>query len=161
MTPEFAKDFIAFQKGLKPLKRNVTGDDGKPYADLESVIAYARPRLAKHGFCFSQEDDREWVTTTIIHSSGTVLERRNRTHVMGDDGGARYSRRHSLMCALGLVEEPLPSQQAARARDVSRFTHDVFDAAGLNEAQITVLLNSGKTEDEMVDEANRLARGQK
>lgn len=105
----FASDFIDFQKSLKPVTRNATGDDGQPYADIEAIVSYVRPRLAKHNLAVMQSEGIDLVTTKIFHISG-VCE----TFVAKTDpsasGPTRYGRRHALMCALGIVEEPIKAK---------------------------------------------------
>ncbi len=141
MTPEFAKDFITFQKSLKPLKRNVTGDDGKPYADLASILAYVRPRLAKHNMFVVQSEGLDSVTTQVWHaSSDDHIVTTARPIFDANNFESRYGRRHSLMCALGLVEEPIDSKVPTFQTEPDREVYEIVD--GMREPERTDVLNA-------------------
>lgn len=169
----FAESFIALQKSLKPLKRNATGDDGKPFAAIEDVWAYIRPKLAKHGFCVMQSEGADVVETSLLHTSGAFY-RFTAKVIIGADGSVRYGRRHALMCLLGLVEEPIAKSEAvdyatiAATADgfVTRLGRDdatrvlaAFQYYKLGNAQMVVLAKSNRSADELIAEAQRLGGG--
>jgi len=167
MTPEFAGDFIAFQKSLKPLKRNAVGDDGKPFADLPSIIAYVRPRLARYRMGFMQAEDTHDVVTAIVHASGYCHSWAAKPSV-DSDGTLRYGRRHALMCLLGLVEEPLPPAEpeldradllidayGSRTIDVA----EAFHKYRIGRGQQIVIVRRCPNADEAIAEAQRLGGG--
>lgn len=158
----FDAAFVALQSSLKPLPRNAAGDDG-PYADIESIWTHIRPKLKRHGFYIIQSEGAGECETVIRHRSGWTMRYAVKTEP-SSSGPNRYGRRHALMCLLGLVEEPAkPAELKYRliGYTVSQKLHDAIAGIGLSVAQLRVLLNSGKSDDEMIDEAVRLAEAQR
>lgn len=175
---EFDDAFLALQRSFKPLRRNAVGDDGKPYADIEAIWTYIRPRLAKHGFVLFQSEGADTVTT-VIRKGADYIRFEAKTEP-SSSGPNRYGRRHALMCLLGLVEEPLPQKTLTEAFATSRAEseRDAINAAlggrgdldgeaafklqsalatsGASPAQWLVIARSGKSVDDMVAEAQRL-----
>lgn len=155
----FDDSFLAMQRSFKPLKRNAIGDDGKPYADIEAVWTYIRPRLAKHGFVLFQSEGADAVTTVI--RKGSDYMRFDAKTEPSSSGPNRYGRRHALMCMLGLVEEPIAPAYRILGQLVSERLYFAIQHMGLSVAQYRVILNSGKSDDEMINEAVRLAEAQR
>jgi hypothetical protein len=111
-------DLIAVQARLRPAKRNVIDDNGKPYADIASAWSACRYLLAKHGLAVVQFGGFDSVTTVLLHSSGQYLAETTKTDTRAN-GEVLYGPRYALMLALGIVQAPLPKpKRAMLAADV-------------------------------------------
>lgn len=100
---------------MQDVNANQTADTGQyryDYADLASVLRYARPLLAKNGFLLMQavetEQGRVVVTSTFMHRTGAWLAAppftvRCADTAQGAGSGMTYARRYSALAALGVA----------------------------------------------------------
>lgn len=99
------------------------------YADLGSVLAYARPVLAAHGLAITQtaevDGDDVLVWTTLLHSSGEFLMARpirlpaGKT-VQQTGSAVTYGRRYALLALLSIGTEDDDGATAAPRTDMPR-----------------------------------------
>jgi hypothetical protein len=121
MNKEFAGAIIAFQKEIKNIERNATNPFfsssrlGGMYADLDVVTEYLRPLLSKHNMAVIQSvgeyrDNCASVVTTLIHSSGELIDRAGSCPVAKQDpqgtmSAITYLRRYGIMAITGLAAQ--------------------------------------------------------
>lgn len=128
--PPFAAALVAALSELTNVVRDLTakvemkqgGTYTYQYADLGSLLADVRPKLARHGIAISQDVTTEGnsvtVETTLLHVSG---ESRTSKPLTLPGGGApqsigsaiTYARRYQLTAMLGLGAEDDDGQAAA------------------------------------------------
>lgn len=101
-------------KDVVKSRRAEVGQYSYNYADLATVLAMARPVLAKHGLVVTQtaetDDAMVIVWTTILHESGqyvTLAPTRLAAGKTPQQTGSAlsYARRYALMAALNLASE--------------------------------------------------------
>lgn len=148
-------------------KLDETGDDGKGFASLASVLKALRPQWDEAGLTVIQFSGVSDVTTTIVHPhSGQFLSERT-TCEMRADGARAYGPRHVLMQLFGVTEqkEKTPKKKTGftsvrtpngHPYHVSERVVEAFRANRLNDGQMGLILSRDITEDEMIAEAQRL-----
>ncbi len=146
-------------------RRDETGDDGRRFASLASVMKVLRlpwdtAKLAVVQWCGASE-----IETTITHlASGQFMSVRTNCE-MRADGGRGYGPRHALMMAFNVVEQAEKKTKKVKAGTawaagtwgtVPQRVYDAFVAVGLNSAQMSIIAKSGQSEDAMIADAQRL-----
>lgn len=115
-TKEIDKAMVEFNKEIQSIEKTEVNPFFKnKYADLNSIISYIRPYLAKHGLYIQQfpiygGEGMLSVKTIVKHESGEYIESDSMPIKYGktaqDFGGTNtYCRRYSISSILGLSFE--------------------------------------------------------
>jgi len=140
---EIFKAQIALQAELENIAKDSKGY-GYNYTSLEKLIAYVKPKLAKHGMGFIQtntttEDGKIGVTTRLIHESGQWVEdtlvanlvplaKMNEYQVAGSV--ITYFRRYGLASILGIASDEdidVAVQQVINRQQLQQLTQMIAD----------------------------------
>jgi len=141
---EIFKAQISLQAELDNIAKDSKGY-GYNYTSLEKLIAYVKPKLAKHSMGFIQtntttEDGKIGVTTRLIHESGqwvedtltaklTPLAKMNEYQVAGSV--ITYFRRYGLASILGIASDEdidVQGQQVINQQQRQQLTQMIADS---------------------------------
>lgn len=146
------------RKDFKPAKRSQRNDDGTHSATVADIYKATQKALDKQGLVAVQFVGSDAVETIILHTPSGDWLAGHTVSSRSQDGSVTYGPRTALLYALGVVEEPEPADG-----DIY-FTpevHAAMQAARLNAAQRAVIARSGKSQAEMIAEAQKMGGGQK
>lgn len=134
-----APALVAIQSALKPVARNVQGEDGKPYADLSAVWKHVKPLLRRHKIAVVQFGGAVEIETLLLHESGQWIASVAKCDSRAN-GETAYGQRFALMLALGVVQQPEPAPPFGKGEIVALTNDEMMAFQRMNSAQQAVLL---------------------
>ncbi len=155
MSPEMGAAVVAAYAELGHVTKDATGNYGK-HATISGVLDAAKPVLERHGLAVLQtfgtaDPGFVTVTTTLLHSSGEVLDGGGLRMPAPNDpqkvgGSISYARRYALMTFLGLAAEDDDGQSASDAIRAENEPHPLSERVGEALADMKRLTDTKKDE---------------
>lgn len=135
--PEMAAALAELQGELENAKKDSSGY-GYNYSNLETVIATAKPLLAKHGFSVIQpltsaSEGNVAVSTLLLHKSGQyirstaelpIIDMKGCNAAQGAGASLSYLRRYAYQSILGMASEDNDASSEGFKKSSAKKTSD-------------------------------------
>lgn len=157
-----AKSLLAAQKEMEVVLKDSTNPFFKSkYADLNSLLAVAKPSLHKYGIVVLQpiveQDGHEYVQTTLLHESGEFLSDLKKVinvkpnDAQSNGAGCTYARRFGLQSFLSMeaIDDDAESITKRNIEEHKNLVTKVFISGQDQKFVIPIGKNKGKNLDQL------------